>query len=191
MYRTIVYRTIVNRTIDTVRKTNHLYLERGKDMILAIGSRNDYLHIYNNVSELLADNAIGPGQGQFSGPIEFFDSDGHRLTGAHYQQGNLRSLNLTADPPDLSAVLQRLRTVFDHVRSFLDNNPEEAAKIEADVKVKSAFARLPHLSTSADLREFLVVFVSPPAGGEFSLEGEERHPGPNSIGHDLFHKFGG
>lgn len=158
-------------------------------MILAIGNRDDFLHVYQNDKELIADKAVGPGPKQFSGPVEFFDSDGRRFAGEHDQQGNLLALNPTADPPDLPALLQRVRNTFDRGRSFMEDHPDDFT--EFGPEVKGTLARLPHLSTSAELREFLQIFTSRPPSGNARLASiPVPHPDKDSTWHNWLHKSG-
>lgn len=169
---------------------------QAQPLILTIGSQDDFrtvcqnddfLHVYQNTKELLADNAVGPGPGQFSGPIEFFDSDGHRFAGVYDQQRNLLALTPTADPPNFPALLQWVRNAFDRVRSFIEDNPEEAAGF--DTEVMEALAQLPHLSNSAELRKFLQVFVAVPVDAVPVAGPDGGLLNPGSSGHNAIHVF--
>lgn len=128
-------------------------------LILAIGSQDDFLHVYQNDEELLADDSIGVELGKFSDALEFFDSEGHRLAGVYNRQWQLLRLTPTTSEPDLSALLQRVQNTINHlVRSFSKDNPEASA--EFDPAVKEGLAQLPHLRTPEELREFLQNFFA-------------------------------
>lgn len=99
--------------------------EQTRPMILAIGSRDDFLHVYQDEQVLLEDLAIGAGEGESSGPIEFFDSEGHRLTGKYDRQWRLLSLTPTTEQPNLALVRQRVQNCLDHVRSYIKGHPEK------------------------------------------------------------------
>lgn len=150
-------------------------------MILAIGSQNDFLHVYQNENDLVAAKVIGPGERQFTGPVEFFDSEGNQFTGVNDGQGNLMALNPTADPLDLPALLQRLRNPFDRVRSYIEDNSEDF-----DLQVRDAAARLLQASTSAELNGFLRFFVADSPNE--NVIGFEQNPG--NQGHNAFHSVG-
>lgn len=152
-------------------------------MILAIGSRNDFVHVYRSEGELIADNSIGAGPGRFSGPIEFFDSDGRQFTGVNDEQGNLRALNPTGDSLDLPVFLQRVRNAFAPLRSFLAEHPEESVP-----EVTSALGQLSSLSSPEDLRNFLQVFVVEP--GSIGRSAPDREQDPGSPGHNALHRMG-
>ena len=145
-------------------------------MILAIGSRDDFLHVYQDDRELLSDHDIGAGVGEISGPLEFFNSDGYRLAGVYDQRWNLLRLVPTADPPKLPAVQKRVRLTIDHVRSFIEDHAEECALY--GMTVQEALVELPRLSASADLREYLQTFFAHPASGGTGASGDVDHDRP-------------
>lgn len=125
-------------------------------MILAIGSRDDFLHVYRDDQELLSDDDIGAGVGELSGPLEFFNSHGYRLTGVYDRRWHLLRLVPTAEPKQPGAVQQRVRNVIDHLRSYIGRHPEEAALY--GMTVDEALALIPHVSESMDLETSLRVF---------------------------------
>ncbi|MGH3912130.1 MAG: hypothetical protein ACRDTC_01760 [Pseudonocardiaceae bacterium] len=128
---------------------------QAQQMILAIGSRGDFLRTYQDDKELIAN--VGPGE--LSGPIEFFNSDGHRLAGVYDDKWHLLALTPTSGQPDFPALLQQVRHIVDHVlQSFTKDNPEESKEFEAEIK--EILLQLPRLRTSADLREFLQNFLA-------------------------------
>lgn len=95
-------------------------------MIIAIGSRDDFLHVYQDEQELLGDHAIGAGDGERSGPIEFFDSEGHRLIGEYDRQWRLLGLTRTTESPNPALVWQRVQNSLDRVRRYIENNSQQA-----------------------------------------------------------------
>lgn len=166
---------------------------RTQPMILAIGSRDDFLHVYHNDKELLSDNTIGAGPGELSGPIEFFDSDGRRLTGVYDRQWHLLQLTPTTSRPNLPALLRRVGNVINHLRSFIEDRPEASAEFGAEVQ--EALQQLPRLHTSTDLRRYLDAFVAHSTSGDTSISALSDD-GPDIIEHakagfhNLAHKAG-
>ncbi|MGH3925216.1 MAG: hypothetical protein ACRDTT_20540 [Pseudonocardiaceae bacterium] len=154
--------------------------DQAQPLILAIGSKDDFLHVYRNDKELLADNTIGAGPGELSGPIEFFDTDGHRLTGVYDRQWRLLQLTPTTSRPNLPALLRRVGKAINHLRSFIEDHPEESA--EFGTEVANALQQLPRLRTSADLRRYLQTFVAHPAGAETGVSALSDS-GPDIIKH--------
>ncbi|MGH3941673.1 MAG: hypothetical protein ACRDTG_24195 [Pseudonocardiaceae bacterium] len=134
---------------------------RTQPIILAIGVRNDFLHVYQDEKELLTDDTIGAGQAELSGPIEFFDGDGHRLTGVYDRKWNLLELVPTTSPPDLPTLLRRVRKAFEHLRSFIETHPQELSG--NNIELRAALLQLRGVSTSAELREFLQNFIAHPS----------------------------
>ncbi len=125
-------------------------------MILAIGNRDDFVHVYKDDRELLSDDDIGAGAGEVSGPIEFFDSDGYRLTGVYDRQWHLLRLTPTTEPANSGAVAQRVRNAIEHMRSYIQRHPEEAALY--GMTVAEALELIPRISASADLKTSLRAF---------------------------------
>ncbi|MGH3941674.1 MAG: hypothetical protein ACRDTG_24200 [Pseudonocardiaceae bacterium] len=155
-------------------------------LILVVGSRDDFLHAYRNDQELLADQPFGAGPGQLSDRIEYFDGDGRRFIGVYDQQGRLLQLRPSTDPPDLPALLQRVRNATNHLRSLIEGTPEGAEYVQS---MQQAIRQLPNLNTSADLHRFLLVFVShskegPPLFGPLGIDDDQ--PGL----HNAWHRWG-
>jgi len=142
-------------------------------MILAIGSRDDFLHVYQDDQELLADDDIGAGVGELSGPLEFFNTDGYRLTGVYDRRWHLLRLAPTADPPDLPTVLRRVRDVIDQMRLYIARHPEETALY--GMTPGEALTLFPGLDTSLSLEESLLAFVG---------DGASVHPRTAGLGDD-------
>ena len=142
-------------------------------MILAIGSRDDFLHVYRDDRELLSDDDIGAGAGEISGPLEFFNTQGYRLTGVYDRRWHLVRLVPTTDPPDLTTVARRVRNVIDRMRLYLTRHPEEAALY--GMTSDEALTLFPCLDTSLRLEEFLRAFVG---------DGERVHPRAAGLGDD-------
>jgi len=123
-------------------------------MILAIGSRNTFLHVYKDDRELLADKNIGAGEEEHRFPLEFFDSEGHRLAGEYDGQWSLLRLVPTADPPDLDVLKGRVQQVFDHMRSYAKEHPEKVALL--GLTVDELIDTLPRLDEHLDFRMSLL-----------------------------------
>lgn len=141
---------------------------QAQPLILVIGSRNDFLHAYHNEKELLADDSIGTEPGVFSGALEFFDSNGHRLAGVYDQQWQLLELTPSVGKANLPALLKRVQDTINHlVQSFLKDNPEESAEFGA---AKEALAQVTSSGTSAELRKFLENFIVRPADGKKDVD---------------------
>lgn len=123
--------------------------EQSEPMVLAIGVRDDFLHVYQDGRALLDDNRTCAGGRNKHGALEFFDSDGYRLAGEYDQQGSLLGLTRTADSPDPELVRLRMQSSLDHLRWYIKGNPE---KFEADqMTVDEALAFCPDLEGSSDL----------------------------------------
>ncbi|MGQ0775997.1 MAG: hypothetical protein ACT4NY_16510 [Pseudonocardiales bacterium] len=160
-------------------------------MILAIGSQNEFLHVYQNDGDLVAANIIGPGPGQFSLPVEFFDGEGNQFTGAYDGQGNLVALTATADPPDLTAFLQRLQNILDVVWSYVENNPagivDDPPGSRAALQV--ALAEFLQLGTLAALSRPLQLLVAGRSDDINAMEAAGQLD-PGSFGHNALHAAG-
>lgn len=130
--------------------------ERTGPRILAIGNRDDFLHVYRNDQELISDDDIGAGMGEISGPIEFFNSHGYRLAGIYDRRWHLLRLVPTADPPQPGKVQQRVCNVVEHLRSYIRRHPDEAALY--GLTVQEALDLVPRISASADLETSLSAF---------------------------------
>jgi hypothetical protein len=98
-----------------------------ESFLLAIGARNDFLHVYPDAAALLADNDIGAGVGEHPIPLEFFDSSGHRHVGRYDSQWHLLGLVPSSDPPDPERVLERVEAVRSYLRSFFESRPDVLA----------------------------------------------------------------
>lgn len=127
-----------------------------KAMIIAIGTRDDFLHVYADDQDLLSDHDIGAGEGELTGPIEFFDSDGHRLTGVYDQRWHLLRLVPTTEPPDRENLERRVRNFVDHMRAQIDQHPEEAALY--GMTRENALGLFREVTTAADFDAFLADF---------------------------------
>lgn len=158
-------------------------------MILAIGSGDDFLHAYQDVQELLADHDIGAGPDELSGPLEFFDSDGYRLTGAYDQQWQLLGLTRTMESPNPDAVQQRVQNVIDHMRSAIEHHPEEAALYGMTVdEVRELF---PRLSGPTDLETAVRAFTDDANHGHVMVAaGAHLDERPGNRKHNWAHRLG-
>lgn len=158
-------------------------------MILAIGTRDNFLHVYKNDRELLADNDIGAGPDELSGPLEFFDSDGYRLTGVYDRQWRLLRLTRTTEPRNPDAVQRRVQNVIDHMRSYIERHSEEATLY--GMTVDQALELFPPLSGTTDLETSLKDFWGDDGHGPVLVaargEGDER---PNNRKHNWAHRLG-
>lgn len=122
--------------------------ELPQPMILAIGSQDNFLHVYHDAQEVLQDDKIGAGKDEKSGPLEFFDSDGYRLTGQYSPTWQLRGLTRTEEPPDQSLVRQRVQNCIDHLRSYIKSHPEQVETYRTTVD--EVLAQCPDLGGSTN-----------------------------------------
>lgn len=160
-----------------------------RPMILAIGSRDDFLHVYKDDRELLADNDIGAGPDELSGPLEFFDSDGHRLTGVYDQQWRLLGLTRTTEPRNPDAVQQRVQNVIDHMRSSIERHPEEATLY--GTTVDEVLELFPRLSAPTDLETSLRAFMGDAGQGHVMVAaGADPDERRGNRKHNWAHRLG-
>ncbi|HEX2300944.1 MAG TPA: hypothetical protein VHH34_20955, partial [Pseudonocardiaceae bacterium] len=88
---------------------------------------------YQDEQELLEDHAIGAGEGERCGPIEFFDSTGHRLAARYDRPWRVMGLTRTAEPPDPALLRQRVHKTLDHVRRYIEANARKVELLGATV----------------------------------------------------------
>lgn len=159
---------------------------RAQPLILAIGSRDEFLHVFQNDQELLAVNTIGTDPGEYSSPIEFFDSDGHRLAGVYDRQWQLRRLSPTTGKSDLPVLLRRVRNAVDNLQSLVENNPEDSALF--GTAVKEGLLQFSRVRTSADLRDYLQAYFPRP-GAEQAETGDQAFgiASPADVNGNPFH----
>lgn len=127
--------------------------DQTRSMIVAIGSNDDFIHAYEDEQALLQDHTIGAGKGELSGPLEFFDTAGHRLTGVYDRKWRLLCLKPTADRPDPDLLRQRVQNAFEHLRLQIKNLPDTTAVLS--LKAGQALSLIPDLSGPEDLEETL------------------------------------
>ena len=156
-------------------------------MILAVGVRDDFLHVYHNEQDLLADHTIGTGAGEKTGALEFFDSDGYRLAGEYDHQWHLLRLTRTAEAPNLTLVRQRVQNAFDHIRSYIMSHPETVESYK--MTVDEALALCPDLGGPSDFETCLKALAH--VGHHHKQDGELgiAHP-QNDPWHNLWHGSG-
>lgn len=158
-------------------------------MILAIGSLDDFLHVYKDDRELLADSGIGAGPSGSAGALEFFDSRGYRLAGIYDQRWNLVRLTPTAESPNPAAVQERVQNVIDHMRNAVQDNPGEASL--HGMTVDEVLELFPRLDGSTDLDAALRIFLAEAEHGHVLVAahggGDER---PNNRRHNFLHRLG-
>lgn len=131
--------------------------DRAEPMILAIGSHNTFLHVYDNERELLADDDIGSGVGETRFPLEFFNSDGYRLAGVYDGHWRLLQLMPTTDKAQPKTILQRVQQVVRHLRRSVTSHPEEVALY--GLTEAEALELLPQPDEWNDLDTALFAFV--------------------------------
>lgn len=148
-------------------------------MILAIGRRDDFLHVYPDQQALLRDDTIGAGPGERSGPLEFFDSHGHRLTGEFDQKWCLLRLVTTAEPPNPDLVRQRISNAVEHLRSYLANNPELVES--SGLTVQDAVAQIPAVDSGTGCEISLAELFS--AHLDFEHESINISPAQDELAH--------
>jgi len=123
--------------------------EQSEPMILTIGVGDDFLHVYHNERDLLADDKICANAVKNFGALEFFDSEGFRLAGEYDEQWRLLRLTRTADSPNPNPIQQRVLKSLDQLRWYVKSHPEE---FESDqMTVDQALALCPDLGRPTDL----------------------------------------
>ncbi|HEY0486064.1 MAG TPA: hypothetical protein VGD72_07435 [Mycobacteriales bacterium] len=138
-------------------------------LILAIGSQDTFLHVYRDQQDLMSDQDIGAGVGEHPFPLEFFDTDGHRLTGVYDGRWHLLRLAPTADPPDPSKVRRRVLGVLAYLRTFVDTRPDVLALY--GLTREDAHAMLGPVESAPDLVTAVRWFAALDAeGGHFAPE---------------------
>ena len=137
----------------------------GETFLLAIGARNDFLHVYPDATALLADHDIGAGVGEQPIPLEFFDSLGYRYVGRYDAQWHLLGLVPNSDPPDLMRVRKRVEAVRTYLRSFFESRPDVLALYGLTRDDMLAVFAAP--SSSGSLAAVVLPFVA--GGGEDDL----------------------
>jgi hypothetical protein len=123
--------------------------EQSEPMILAIAVYDDFLHVYDNEGDLLADDTLCARAGEKFGALEFFDSEGYRLAGKYDGQWRLLRLTRTADSSNSPLVLQRVQSAVDHLRWYIKSHPDEFES--DDMTVDDALKLCPDLGGSSDL----------------------------------------
>ncbi|MCA1674623.1 MAG: hypothetical protein LC799_21340 [Actinobacteria bacterium] len=157
-------------------------------MILAIGSQNNFLHIYDDERELLADDDIGAGVGESRFPLEFFDSDGHRLAGVYDGKWHLLRLMPTADPVRPDAVQYRVWQVIARLRELIKSYPQEVALF--GLTEDEALELFPLPDESHDLRTTLLSFTVAEARSSHSTLMGLGDNDTQGVGHGVQHFFG-
>lgn len=143
---------------------------RAQPLILVIGSRDEFLHVYQDGKELLAVNTIGTDPGEHPSPIEFFDSDGYRLAGIYNRQWQLVKLIPATGKPDLPVLLQRVRNALNNLQALIESNSDFEESEEFRTALKDALLQLSGVRTSAGLREYLQNFFSRPVTGNDRID---------------------
>jgi hypothetical protein len=157
-------------------------------MILAIGSQNTFLHIYDDERKLLADDDIGAGVGESRFPLEFFDSDGYRLAGVYDGRWNLLRLLPTADQPCPGSVLRRVRQVTEHLRRFIKSAPAEVMLF--GLTEEEALELFPLPVESLDLKTVLLSFTAEDGRNSHSAFMELGDNDTQGFGHAMRHLAG-
>jgi len=157
-------------------------------MIVAIGSQNTFLHVYKDEHELLQDDDIGAGAGESRFPLEFFDSDGHRLAGVYDGRWHMLRLMRTADPHRPEVLQRRVQQVVEHLRTSIKAHPEDVKLFGMTVQEVLDFFPLP--DESQDLRTSLLAFSSDePHHSRSALHGFVENDS-GSMRHIATHIFG-
>lgn len=157
-------------------------------MILAIGSQNTFLHVYDDESELLADDDIGAGVGESRFPLEFFDGEGQRLAGVYDGQWRLLRLMPTADEADPDALQRRVQQVTEHLRASIEAHPEDVALF--GMTVQKALEFFPPPDESEDLKTSLLAFSSAGAHSSHAAPAGLVENDSGSMRHNAAHIFG-
>ncbi len=95
--------------------------------IVAIGSQDNFAHVYPSERAMLAENDIGGGVGESRFPLEFFDGEGRRLVGVYDGHWRLTRLLPTEQEGDTEALLRRLRRVVENKKETFRRRPDIVA----------------------------------------------------------------
>ncbi|MGH4024485.1 MAG: hypothetical protein ACRDRV_07850 [Pseudonocardiaceae bacterium] len=117
-------------------------------MILIIGVRDDFSHVYGNEQELLADGGFCAEAGGRFGALEFFDSEGYRLAGTYDENWRLLGLTRTAECDD-ERVLQRVQDSLKQLRCYIESHSQEFTSLS--MTMEDALLSLPDLDGMSDL----------------------------------------
>lgn len=121
--------------------------ERSGQMILAIAVSDDFLRVYGNDRDFLADSRFLVAAGKRFGALEFFDSKGYRLVGKYDHRWRLLCLTRTAECNE-KLVIQRIQTSLKNLRCYIESHP---GKFENNGTIDDALALVPDLDESSDL----------------------------------------
>lgn len=157
-------------------------------MILAIGSQNTFLHVYDDERELLADDDIGAGVGESRFPLEFFNSDGYRLAGVYDERWHLLRLMPTMEPARPDMVQYRVWQVTAHLRTFITSHPDEVALY--GMTEEEALELFPLPDESLDLKTTLLSFAAEDVRSSHSALMGLGDNDTQGAGHNMRHFFG-
>lgn len=115
--------------------------------ILVIAAGDDFVRVYGNDQDLLADKRFLAAAGERFGAFEFFDNKGYRLAGKYDHRWRLLRLMRTAEC-DEKLVLQRIQTSLKNLRCYIESHPE---KFENNGTINDALELVPDLDESSDL----------------------------------------
>lgn len=122
--------------------------EQSGPMILVIGVRDDFSHVYDNEQELLADGEFCADATVRFSALEFFDSDGYRLAGRYDRQWGLLGLERTGEC-DEKKVQQRIQSSLKQLRCYIESHSEEF--VELSMTMDDALGCIPDIDGSSDL----------------------------------------
>ncbi len=143
--------------------------------IVAIGSQDNFAHVYPSEQAMLAEDDIGGGVGESRFPLEFFDGEGRRLVGVYDRHWRLTRLLPTTQRGDDTQLLRRLRRVVENKKEMFRRRPDVVALYgltpdEAIELLEESSGRLDTISSA------LEAFAAAP-GPRAGTRGRENDPG--------------
>ena len=117
-------------------------------MILVIGVRDDFSHVYGNERDLLADGEFCAEAAERFGALEFFDSEGYRLAGTYDKNWRLLGLTRCSECDD-KRILQRVQNSLKQLRCYIESHSEEFT--ELSMTIEDALLCLPDLDGLSNL----------------------------------------
>jgi hypothetical protein len=152
--------------------------------VLAIGGENNFLHVYKDEAALLRDGDIGTGVGESRFPLEFFDSDGHRLAGLYDGEWRLMRLVPTAEA-DPCRLAERVTEVLVYMRTYIEEHPDVMRLY--GLTQQEALALFAEPGPDQDLRTLLAPLLALDLEDDHFPAGALGDEDDRGIMHNIFH----
>lgn len=159
---------------------------RSSVAVVAVASDDTWVHVYASLDELLEDRDIGTGPEEKSGALVFYDGRGRRLAPAFTPQWTLKDLVPLDGSERPDELYERLQRAAEHLRQFIENNPQDVALFGMEPAEAIELIRWPDRS---DLARSLADLAQEAQDGEVVGTGRNSsHPGSSL--HNLKHRAG-